>query len=90
VTEYVYLNPKFEDLPMIPPVTSYMYPQHDGDMEELAELADRVFCYPAREVAKLPHRYMYHQVQERTGIYPGQLLKNWDTAAEMLRRWRNE
>lgn len=80
---------RFADLPIFQPITSVMYPQHDGDMAELAELADRVLCYPARDVAKLAHRYIYHQIQDRTGIHPKQLLANWDRAAELLRDWRH-
>jgi hypothetical protein len=78
-------NPKFDDLPEIR-VPSM--PRYDGDMAELDELADRIFTYPPAQVARLQRRYIYHLVQDEKGIYPGQLLRNWDAAAELLRRWR--
>lgn len=81
-------NQKFNDLPLIQ-LPSYMYPAHDGDMAELAELVDKIFWHSPADIAKLAHTYVYHRVCDSTGIYPSQLLKNWDRAAEKLREWRN-
>ena len=69
-----YWNAKYKDLPLLR-VESYQYPKHDGDMAQLDELADRVLCYPAREIAILPHRYIWHQTQDATGIYPNQIIR---------------
>lgn len=88
--DFTSLDPRFDDLPMLGPITSVMYPRHDGDIATLDELADRIFCYPARDIATLAHRYIYHQVQDSTGIFPMQLLNNWDKAAKLLQQWRAE
>lgn len=79
----VHVNPKFDDLPIIV-LPSYQYPEHDGDMAELHELADRVLEHPARAVAKLAHRYQYHLLQDTTGIYPMQIVKAWHRAEDEL------
>lgn len=88
--DFTALDEQFNDLPLLSPIPSVMYPDFDGDMAELHELADRVFCYPAREVARLPHRYIYHLIQDHTGTFPAQLLNpfEWDKAAKLLREWR--
>ena len=52
----------------------------------LNEMADRVLCYPARDVARLAHRYIYHLVQDSCGIYPNQMLSQWELHAR-LRGW---
>jgi hypothetical protein len=84
--DYTPINPVFDDLPVVR-LTSYMFPKHDGDMAELHELSERVLCYPARDVAKLAHRYIYHRVQDATGIYPAQLLKSMNAVEDMWAGW---
>jgi hypothetical protein len=64
----------FDDLPLIT-LPSYMYPRHDGDMAYLHELADRLFTYPARDVATLADEYVYHRTCQQLGIYPTQILQ---------------
>lgn len=80
----IHVNPKFDDLPLLV-LPSYQYPAHDGDMAELHELADRILEFPARMVAKLPHRYLYHLVQDSSGTYPMQILKVWDRAEQRIK-----
>ncbi len=74
MTDYVHLNPKFDDLPLLR-VTSYQYPKHDGDMALLNELADRVLCYPASHVRELEFQSIYHRTCHQLDIYPMQLIR---------------
>ena len=79
---------RWADMPTIQ-LTSYMCPDYDGDMAELHELADRVFTYPARDVAALDQRMIYHLVADKLGFSPTML--GWhDKAGELLKRWRDE
>lgn len=80
----IHLNSKFDDLPFLT-VPSAQFPRHDGDMAELHELVDRILCHPARSVARLPHFYLYHRLQDELGIQPAQVSKNLDS---LLGRWR--
>lgn len=79
IRDNIAVNPKFDDLPLIPPITSVMYPQHDGDMAELRELADRVLSYSARGIVSLAHRNIERETRRHTGIYPQWLLNDWHT-----------
>ena len=53
---------KFHDLPVFAPITSAMYPEHDGDMAELHALADRVLeclqVWPAVAGARMVSRWL--------------------------------
>ena len=75
----------YDDLPVIV-IPSYQYPAYDGDMAELHELADRIFCYPARQIAKLNHKYIYHRTIDALDFSPSALLKHIDY---QMRRWRH-
>lgn len=75
---------RFADLPVFP--ARSILPADDGDVAELAELADRVFA------AKPLHRQLiradvWADTVEATGINPGMVL--WpNPAADLLARWQ--
>jgi len=79
---------RWADMPTVQ-VTSYMSPAYDGDMAELHELFEEILTYPARDVAALDQRMVYHLVADKLGFSPTML--SWrDPVADMLKRWRDE
>lgn len=87
MTDHVNLDPRFDDLPTIT-LTSYMYPEFDGDMAALHELADRILEMPARLVARLGPVDMFSRTADQLGYTPRLLFSVWDHAGALLEEWR--
>jgi hypothetical protein len=75
VSAPIWWDARFKDLPLLT-VPSAQYPTDDGDMALLNELADRVLCYPARDLRDLEFRSVYHRTCHALGIYPMQLIRS--------------